>query len=181
MLTDAKLIELVGAVMCSDAQHLALVRQAAGRDPIPAAVRDRQRPLIASTIDADPRDMLDEIVAHAQADAPDECCGMIAAADGEATRVYRAANTAHSPLRYEIDGRRSSCASQTAIEDAGWDLGAIYHSHTRSPPLPSQTDINLAFYPDALYVIVGVAGAEPDVRAFRIVDAQVEEVELAVV
>jgi proteasome lid subunit RPN8/RPN11 len=126
------------------------------------------------------RDMLDDIVAHAEADAPNECCGMIAAADGEATRVYRAANAAASPLRYEFDGREQ-LRIQTEIEDAGWDLGAIYHSHTRSPPLPSQTDINLAFYPESLYVIVGVAGDEPEVRAFRIVDARVEEVELAVV
>ena len=62
-------------------------------------------------------------------------------------------------------------AVRQAIEDAGWELGAIYHSHTRSPPVPSQTDINLAFYPDALYVIVGVAGSAPEVRAFRIVDS----------
>ncbi|MEA2298168.1 MAG: [CysO sulfur-carrier protein]-S-L-cysteine hydrolase [Solirubrobacteraceae bacterium] len=124
--------------------------------------------------------MLADIIAHAEADAPNECCGMIAAADGRATRVYRAANTAASPLRYEIDGLEQF-RIQTEIEDAGWELGAIYHSHTRSPPLPSQTDINLAFYPDALYVIVGVAGEQPEVRAFRIVESQVEEVELAVV
>ncbi|MCA1690103.1 MAG: M67 family metallopeptidase [Actinobacteria bacterium] len=125
------------------------------------------------------REMLDDIVAHAEADAPNECCGMIAAADGEAVRVFRAANTAASPLRYEIDGLEQY-RIQTEIEDAGWELGAIYHSHTRSPPVPSQTDINLAFYPDALYVIVGVAGRTPEVRAFRIVDARVEEVDLAV-
>ena len=127
-----------------------------------------------------PRDLFDDIVAHAQADAPNECCGMIAAAGGEATRVYRAANAAASPLRYEFEGREQ-LRIQTEIEDAGWELGAIYHSHTRSPPSPSQTDINLAFYPDSLYVIVGVAGAAPEVRAFRIVDSRVEEVELAVV
>ena len=126
------------------------------------------------------KDLFDDIVAHAEADAPNECCGMIAAADGEATRVYRAANTAASPLRYELDGLEQY-RIQTAIEDAGWELGAIYHSHTRSPPFPSQTDINLAFYPDALYVIVGVAGDAPEVRAFRIVDARVEEVALAVI
>jgi proteasome lid subunit RPN8/RPN11 len=119
-------------------------------------------------------------VAHAEADAPNECCGMIAAADGEAVRVYRAANAAASPLRYEIDGLEQF-RIQTEIEDAGWELGAIYHSHTRSPPVPSQTDINLAFYPETLYVIVGVAGNAPEVRAFRIVDAEVEEVDLAVV
>ncbi|HWH11823.1 MAG TPA: M67 family metallopeptidase [Solirubrobacteraceae bacterium] len=126
------------------------------------------------------KDMYDEIVAHAQADKPNECCGMIASAGGRATRVYRATNTAHSPLKYEIDGLEQY-RIQTAIEDAGWDLGAIYHSHTRSPPYPSQTDINLAFYPDTLYVIVGVHGPEPEVRAFRIVDAKVEEVELTVI
>jgi [CysO sulfur-carrier protein]-S-L-cysteine hydrolase len=126
------------------------------------------------------KDMFDEIVAHAQADAPDECCGMIASHEGRATQVYKATNTAHSPLKYEIDGLEQY-RIQSAIEDAGWDLGAIYHSHTRSPPFPSQTDINLAFYPDTLYVIVGVHGPEPEVRAFRIVDAKVEEVELSVV
>jgi [CysO sulfur-carrier protein]-S-L-cysteine hydrolase len=127
-----------------------------------------------------PKDMYDEIVAHAEADKPNECCGMIASVDGRATRVYRATNTAHSPLKYEIDGLEQY-RIQTAIEDAGLDLGAIYHSHTRSRPYPSQTDINLAFYPDALYIIVGVHGPEPEVRAFRIVDAKVEEVELSVV
>jgi [CysO sulfur-carrier protein]-S-L-cysteine hydrolase len=67
---------------------------------------------------------------------------------------------------------------QTAIEDAGLELGAIYHSHTRSAPEPSQTDINLAFYPEALYVIVGLKGPEPDVRAWRIVDGAVSEAPL---
>jgi proteasome lid subunit RPN8/RPN11 len=64
------------------------------------------------------------------------------------------------------------------IERAGWELGAIYHSHTRSEAYPSQTDINLAFYPDALYLIVGVAGSEPDLKAFRIVDERVDQVSL---
>jgi proteasome lid subunit RPN8/RPN11 len=82
-------------------------------------------------------------------------------------------------LRYEIDGVEQY-RIQTEIEDSGWDLGAIYHSHTRSAPYPSQTDINLAFYPDSLYVIVGLAGDEPEVRAFRIADQQVSEAPLEV-
>ena len=114
-----------------------------------------------------PRTLLDEIVAHARQDAPNECCGMIASRDGEAVRVHRATNAAASPLRYEIDGMEQY-RIQTAIEDDGLDLGAIYHSHTRSPPIPSQTDINLAFYPESVYLIVGVDGGEPDVRAWRI-------------
>jgi len=125
------------------------------------------------------RALLDEIVAHARAEAPNECCGMIAAQDGTAVAVHRARNTAASPLKYEMDGMEQY-KIQTAIEDAGLELGAIYHSHTRSAPEPSQTDINLAFYPEALYVIVGVAGADPDIRAWRIVDGQVSEATLEV-
>src|SRR5919112_2339537 len=120
------------------------------------------------------RSLLDEIVAHARAEAPNECCGLIASRDGEAVAVHRARNAAASPLRYEIDGMEQY-RIQTAIEDAGLELGAIYHSHTRSDPLPSQTDINLAFYPDALYVIVGLKAGEPDVRAWTIVDGKVSE------
>jgi [CysO sulfur-carrier protein]-S-L-cysteine hydrolase len=121
-----------------------------------------------------PRPLLEEIVAHARAEAPNECCGMIAARNGEAVAVHRARNAAASPLRYEMDGMEQY-RIQTAIEDAGLDLGAIYHSHTRSDPIPSQTDINLAFYPEALYVIVGVKGEEPDVRAWRIADGAYTE------
>ncbi|MFZ0090860.1 MAG: M67 family metallopeptidase [Solirubrobacteraceae bacterium] len=125
------------------------------------------------------RTLYDEMVAHAQADAPNECCGMIAAHDGEAVTLYPAVNAAASPLRYEIDGAEQF-RIQMAIDDAGHDLGAIYHSHTRSAPYPSQTDINLAFYPDALYVILGVAGGEPEVRAYTIRDGQVTEAQLDV-
>jgi proteasome lid subunit RPN8/RPN11 len=126
-----------------------------------------------------PRSMLDRIVAQARDEAPNECCGMIAARDGAAVTLHPARNAAKSPLRYEIDGMEQY-RIQSAIEDAGLELGAIYHSHTRSAPAPSQTDINLAFYPDTLYVIVGVAGEEPDVRAWRIRDGAVEEARLEV-
>src|SRR5688500_823995 len=104
---------------------------------------------------------------------------MIASADGRAVAVHRARNTAASPFRYEMDGK-AQYRIQTAIEDAGLELGAIYHSHTRSAPYPSQTDINLAFYPDAVYVIVGVAGEEPELRGYRIVDGEVTEQPLEV-
>src|SRR5918911_3190195 len=123
------------------------------------------------------RELYEEIIDHARAEAPNECCGMVASRDGAAVRVYRATNAAASPLRYEIDGAEQY-RIQMEIEDAGLDLGAIYHSHTRTEPYPSQTDINLAFYPDAHYVIVGLAGEEPEVRAFTIRDGQVREAEV---
>ena len=125
------------------------------------------------------RELLDDVIAHARADAPNECCGMIASRDGEAVAVHRARNAAASPLRYEIDGMEQY-RIQSAIEDGGLELGAIYHSHTRSEPTPSQTDINLAFYPDAVYLIVGLQHDEPDVRAWRIVDGAVTEAALEV-
>jgi proteasome lid subunit RPN8/RPN11 len=124
-------------------------------------------------------EMVEDIVAHARAEAPNECCGMIATQNGRAVRVYRATNSAASPLRYEIDGMEQY-RIQMEIEERGWELGAIYHSHTRSRPYPSQTDINLATYPDSLYVIVGLADGDPDVRAYRIVDGQVAEARLEV-
>jgi [CysO sulfur-carrier protein]-S-L-cysteine hydrolase len=125
------------------------------------------------------RDLYDELVAHAVADAPNECCGMVASRDGEAIKVFRAANTAASPLRYEIDGAEQY-RIQMEIDDQGLDLGAIYHSHTRTDPYPSQTDINLAFYPDALYIIVGLAGDQAEVKAYEIRDGKVADAELTV-
>ncbi len=94
--------------------------------------------------------------------------------------MHRARNAAASPLRYEMDGMEQY-RIQTAIEDAGLELGAIYHSHTRSAPYPSPTDINRAFYPEALYVIVGRGAEAPDVRAYTIADGEVSERELEVV
>jgi len=126
-----------------------------------------------------PRSLADEMISHARADAPNECCGLIESSAGRAVRVHRARNAAASPLRYELDGMEQY-RIQSAIEEAGHELGAIYHSHTRSAAYPSQTDINLAFYPESLYVIVGLADAEPELRAFEIVDGTVTEAALEI-
>jgi [CysO sulfur-carrier protein]-S-L-cysteine hydrolase len=125
------------------------------------------------------RSMLDQIVAQARAEAPNECCGIVGTRDGRAVTVYPVRNVAASPLRYEIDPKDQLRVFE-ALDEADLDIGAIYHSHTRSAPEPSQTDINLAFYPDAVYVIVGVAGEEDDVRAWRIVDGKVSTASLEV-
>ena len=122
-------------------------------------------------------ELYEQMIEQARAEAPNECCGMIGSRDGEAVTLYPATNAAASPLRYEIDGAEQ-IRIYNEIEEAGLDLGAIYHSHTRTEPYPSQTDINLAFYPDSLYVIVGLAGEEPEVRAFSIRDGRVDEAEL---
>jgi [CysO sulfur-carrier protein]-S-L-cysteine hydrolase len=126
------------------------------------------------------RDLYEQIVAHAREEAPNECCGMIAARDGEAVRVFRATNIEASPLRFHIDPEEQLRITME-IEDGGLDLAAIYHSHTRTEPRPSQTDINFAkLWPGVLWVIVGLAESEPDVQTWRIDDGRVSDAELTV-
>jgi proteasome lid subunit RPN8/RPN11 len=109
-----------------------------------------------------------ELVDHAVADLPNECCGMIAGRGGTATRVLRAGNSEGSPFMYVMDPREQM-RIMDAIDDSGDDLLAIYHSHTRSAAYPSRTDVELAFYPDTLYLIVSVADRDaPEIRAFRL-------------
>ena len=85
--------------------------------------------------------------------------------------VFRAENPRKSPYGYELDHR--SLFAVNALDDEGFEVG-IYHSHPRSAAEPSQTDINLAHYPDWTYVIVSLAGDEPSVRAWRIADGSLE-------
>ncbi len=126
------------------------------------------------------RGLLDDIVAHAVRDAPNECCGIVAAQDGAATAVHALENQAASPFRFEVDGLKMFRLLEQ-IESWGGELGAIYHSHTRSDPVPSQTDVNFSFgWPGVEWIIVGVSknSAEPEVRSFLIDDGEVSEVEL---
>jgi len=126
------------------------------------------------------RSLLDEIVAHAREEAPNECCGLVGGADGQAHTVYRARNEFASPLRYNVHPQ-DLIRITNEIEQCGEELAAIYHSHTRSAAYPSQTDVNLAAnWPDPLYVICSLADREPAVRAFSIRDETVEEVALDV-
>jgi proteasome lid subunit RPN8/RPN11 len=126
------------------------------------------------------RDMYDEMVAHAREKAPEECCGIVSTKDGRGQQLYRVTNTEASALKFVMDPREQ-LQVYTEIEDAGLDLGAIYHSHTRSEAYPSQTDINFsAPWPGVVWIIVGLAGSDPEVRAFEISDGQVAEAELSV-
>jgi proteasome lid subunit RPN8/RPN11 len=124
-------------------------------------------------------DLLQQVVDHALRDAPDECCGFIWLRDGVATAVVPVENTAHSPFRFEVGP-----SDLLALADAGDDgLDAIiYHSHTRSAPRPSQTDVNFAAnWPGVEWLIIGTAGDEPEVRNWRIEpDGTVTEVDVEV-
>jgi proteasome lid subunit RPN8/RPN11 len=128
------------------------------------------------------RELLDDVIAHARDEAPNECCGVIATRNGSAVAVHRTRNLHASPLKFEI-APDDLLAVMRVIDDAGDEMGANYHSHTRSAPLPSQTDINLAERwpdPNLIYVIVGLENDVPDVRAWRIAHGQVQEEPLEV-
>jgi [CysO sulfur-carrier protein]-S-L-cysteine hydrolase len=131
-------------------------------------------------------ELRDEIVEHALENPKIECCGLVAvesAPDGARTamRVYRTENIHASALKFEIDPMEQYRVT-SEIEDLGWEIGAIYHSHVRSAPKPSQTDISFAAHAGPIeWIIVGLAaGAEPDVRSYLIEDGKVREVPLEV-
>ncbi len=130
-----------------------------------------------------PQDLLDQIVEHARREAPNECCGFVAAKDGVATRVYPARNKRASALAFEIDPREQIRINNEIDDNEERDgqLAAVYHSHTRTEPVPSQTDINFSVaWPGTEWIIVGLGTPEPHVRSFLIEDGRVRQVELVI-
>jgi len=117
------------------------------------------------------------IIAHARAEAPLEACGLLAGTGGQVQRLYRLANSEQSPLSYRLDPLQQLRAFED-MEAQGWELLAIYHSHPASPAYPSPRDVDLAYYPAAVYVIVSLLDpARPVLRGFRIVEGRVSEEE----
>ncbi|WP_447973168.1 M67 family metallopeptidase [Nitrospira sp. Kam-Ns4a] len=147
-----------------------------------------------------PRQILAEMIAHAQELVPFECCGLLAGTGGLVSRHYRIANTVARDARAvqvfrEADVKPLDRLPETARAEVAYfmdpkemlaafkdmrsrqlDLTAIYHSHTHSPAYPSATDVGLAYYPEAAYIIISLEDkARPDVRAYWIRDKQVTE------
>lgn len=126
---------------------------------------------------SDYRAMLSQL----QAVYPLEGCGLLAGRAGRVARLYPVDNALRSSTEYEMDPHQQLRA-MLDLEEAGWELLAIYHSHPHGPPEPSATDVARAYYPEALQVIVSLADRErPSVRAFSVTGGQVEEVLLEIV
>lgn len=121
--------------------------------------------------------LIDEIVAHAREDAPNECCGLVGGRDGVATSVRRAENLFASPMRFEVGDLPRLLRE---VEESGEELLGMYHSHPRSEAYPSQTDINLAGgWPGTAWLICSLMEPdEPVVRAFTIEGTEVDEISL---
>ena len=129
-----------------------------------------------------PGALVDAIVVHSRSELPNEACGLLSGSlsDGRAVAFHPTRNSENSPLRYNIHPD-DLLRVTLEIEDAGADLVAIFHSHIRSPAVPSETDRRLAFYPETLYLLADLTDvAAPDLRAWRIRDGEVTEVPLSI-
>jgi proteasome lid subunit RPN8/RPN11 len=131
-----------------------------------------------------PQEMIDELIAHALEDLPNESCGIIAGKDGAAVKHYPTRNSEASPFRYNIDPEDLLRVSRE-IDANDWQFLVIYHSHVASEAYPSPTDIRLSqwpgdpptdLYPGAFYVLISLRDRDnPVVRAFRIESGVVTE------
>jgi proteasome lid subunit RPN8/RPN11 len=116
-----------------------------------------------------------QIVDQALRDRPYETCGLLAGRDGRVERVFPAANKERSPVRYEIDPK-DLIRIFREIDDTDLELVGIYHSHTHTDAYPSPTDVRLAYYPEAAYVLISLMDEHnPNVRAYSIRDGTIEE------
>jgi len=149
-----------------------------------------------------PRQILDEMIAHARALDPYECCGLLAGTDGTVSQHYRIANTVakdaqavevfdaanvkqlaemseqkKAEVAYFMDPKEMLAAFKD-MRERDIELTVIYHSHTHSPAYPSMTDIGLALYPDAAYLIISLEHkAQPDLQAYHIKDRRVTPIQ----
>ena len=123
-----------------------------------------------------PAEIRDAMVQHALEEDPNECCGILAGAGGIVLQHYRITNTEKSPYRYSMDGRELNQVLRE-LDDNGWEMQVIYHSHTHSPAYPSSTDVRLAAnWPDPYYLLVSLLDKQsPDVRLFTIFEETVTE------
>ena len=120
------------------------------------------------------RSLVDDIVAHARESAPNECCGLVGgSADGVVQTIYRCRNVAPDRLVTYEAAPEDLFDAQRKMRKRGEQLIAIYHSHPRAAiPEPSPTDVRLAYYPSAVYLILGFAGQTPCLQAFRISESE---------
>jgi [CysO sulfur-carrier protein]-S-L-cysteine hydrolase len=124
------------------------------------------------------REFFDEIVRQAREEFPNEACGLIAAVDGKPAKVYAMRNADASPVTYRLDPKEQLKVFND-IDERGWELWAIYHSHTHSQAYPSETDRRQAFYPEARYLILSLENRDdPELRGFRIVEGEISEEEV---
>lgn len=127
-----------------------------------------------------PENLYREMVEHGLREFPNEACGVLAGRDGVPVRFFAMRNLDASPVSYRLDPKEQLRVFDL-MDEEGWDLLGIFHTHTHSEAYPSETDLRLAFYPDAYYLVMSLSDRErPELRAFRITDGEITEEELEI-
>jgi proteasome lid subunit RPN8/RPN11 len=127
-----------------------------------------------------PEDLLSRVIEHARRESPLESCGILAGKDGIITKVYSMENTEKSSSSY-LMAPEEQLKVFREVEEAGLEVSAIYHSHPHSPAFPSQRDVDYAFYPASLILIISLMDPKaPQVGAFQIENGKIEQKRLKV-
>ena len=122
----------------------------------------------------------DEMIAHARAEAPNECCGILAGVNDRVIKLYRTTNTERSPYRYRIEPREM-LAIYKEIQENRWKLLGAYHSHTHTEAYPSPTDMKSIVLPGSIYFIISLS--DPDqvvIRGFHIIEGKITETQVRI-
>lgn len=126
------------------------------------------------------RGFFDEMVEHGLAGFPNEACGLLAGKEGRPIKFFAMTNQDASPVSYRLDPREQ-LEVFTQLDDEGWDLLGIFHTHTHSEAYPSDTDRKQAFYPEATYLVMSLSDrSNPVLRGFTMQDGLVEEQEVRI-
>lgn len=127
--------------------------------------------------------LAEQVMVHARAELPNEACGLLSGSGTTATAFHPAANRHRSPLRFDVEPA-DLVRIMGAIEEAGLELVAIFHSHVAGPAEPSATDVREAFYPDALHLLASMADpsapAREALRLWRIHDGRATALRLVI-
>lgn len=123
-----------------------------------------------------PRDMYQKMVVHAKKEAPLESCGIMGGHGQEALRFYPTPNLEQSPSRYSIPPQEMLRVLHE-LDQLGLDLIGLFHSHPLTEALPSAADVRLAYYPDAVYLILSLKHPDrPDLKGFHIRNGAISSV-----
>lgn len=125
------------------------------------------------------RYLLDEIISHCREVYPNEACGILAGKDGIVEKVYKMTNIESSSVTYMMDSKEQF-AVMKEMRREGLEMVAIYHSHPHAEAYPSERDVRLAFYEDAVYIIVSLVEKEPTVKGFLIREGDIKEIVIVV-
>ena len=123
--------------------------------------------------------VLAAVRAHARRESPNECCGLLVGTAGGIDEAVPAANLLASASRYQLDPRTHVDTNRRLRGTPRQVVGA-YHSHPRSPAVPSPRDLSEAHYPEFVWLIVSLQTAAEECRAYRITGGVAHELALVI-